>query len=83
MDSCDVVDVRGYRYWWFVAVDQHTDCSDRIMSQPREAVAKNIFKHWMRWAGPLDVLVCDGERGLGASELFTEKLPVSGTLRCK
>ena len=26
-----------------------------------------------RGAGPPDVLVCDGERGLGASEIFTEK----------
>ena len=23
----DVVDVRGNRYWWLVAVDQHTDCA--------------------------------------------------------
>ena len=27
VDLCDVVDVRGNRYWWLVAVDQHADCT--------------------------------------------------------
>ena len=50
------------------------------MPQPRESSScQDFFKHWIRWAGPPDVLVCDGERGLGASEIFTEKLSVSGT----
>ena len=83
MDLCDLVDVRGNRYWWLVAVDQHTDCTviAPCMSQPRKpkAVAKKILKHWIRWAGPADILVFDGERGLGTSEVFKEKLSVSGT----
>ena len=80
VDLCDVVDVRGNRYWWLVAVNQHTD--DTVLapcpSHESQAVAKKIFKHWTRWAGPPDVLVSDGERGLGASEIFTEKLSESG-----
>ena len=32
------------------------------------------------WAGPPDVLVCDGERGLGASEISTEKLLAGKTI---
>ena len=72
---CDVVDVRGNRCWWLVAVDQHTDFSviAPCPSHESQAVAKHIFKHWTRWAGPLGVLVCDGERGLGATEIFKKK----------
>ena len=54
-------------------------CDRAIPSQESQAVAKEIFKHWNRWASPKDVLVCDGDRGLGASEAFTVRLPVSGT----
>ena len=81
VDLCDVVDVRGNRYWWLVAVDQHTDNTviAPCPSHEGQAVAKKIFKRWIRWAGHPDVLVCDGERGLGASEIFTKKLAVSGT----
>ena len=63
------------------AVDQHTDFSAIAPCPSREsqAVAKKIFKHWTRLAKPPDALVCDGERGLGASEIFTEKLSVSWT----
>ena len=80
VDLCDLVDVRGNRYWWLVAVDQHTDCTvvAPCPSHESEAGAKKIFEHWTRWAGPPGVLVCDGDRGLGASEIFTEKLSVSG-----
>ena len=36
-------------------------------SHESQAVAKHIFRHWTRWAGPPDVLVCDGWRaGLGS-----------------
>ena len=48
-------------------------------SHESQAVAKKILKYWIRRAGPPDFLVCDGERGLGALEIFTEKLSVSGT----
>ena len=77
---CHLVDVCGNRYWWPVAVDQHTDYTviAPCPSHESQAVAKKILKHWIRWAGPPDVLVCDGERGLGASEIFTEN-SVSGT----
>ena len=81
VDLCDVVDVRGNRFWWLVAVDQHTDFTV-IAPCPRhesQAVATKIFKHWIQWAAPPDVFVCDGERGLGASGILTEKLSVSGT----
>ena len=82
VDLCDVVDVRGNRYCWLVAVDQHTDYMviAPCPSHESQAVAKKMFEHWTRWAGPPDVLVCDGERGLGASEIFTDKLSVSGAL---
>ena len=78
VDLRDVVDVRGNRYWWLVAVDQHTDHTQiaPCPSHESQAVAKKIFKHWTPWAGPPDVLVCDGERSLGASEIFTENLCV-------
>ena len=81
MDLCDLVDVRGNGYWWLVAVDQHTDYTviAPCTSHESQAVAKKMFKHWIRKAGPPDVLVCDGERGLGASEVFTEKPSLSGT----
>ena len=64
-----------------MARGRHTDYTmiAPCPSHESQAVAKKIFKHWIRWAGPPDVLVCDGERGLGASEIFTEKLSVSGT----
>ena len=67
VDLCYLVDVRGNRYGWLVAVDQHTDFSviAPFRSHECQAVAKKIFAHWIRWAGPPDVLVCDGERGLG------------------
>ena len=54
VDLCDVVDVRGNRYWWLVAVDQHTDYTviASCTSHESQAVAKNIFKHWTWWAGP-------------------------------
>ena len=60
VDLCDLVDVRGY--WWLVAVDQHTDYTviAPCPSHKSQAVAKKIFKQWTRWAGPWDVLVCDG-----------------------
>ena len=76
-----MVDVHGNRFWWFVAVDQHTDYTviAPCPSHESQAVAKKIFKHWIRWAGPPDVLVFDEVRGLGASAMFTEKLSVSGT----
>ena len=81
VDLCDLVDVLGNRYWWLVAVDRHTDYTviAPCPGHESQAVAKKIFKHWIRWAGPQDVLVCDGERGLGAPEILTEKLSVSGT----
>ena len=73
--------MRGNRYWWLVAVDQHTDftVTASCPSHESQAVAKKFFKHWIRSARPPDVMVCDGESGLGASEIFTEKLSVSGT----
>ena len=59
MDLCDVVDVRGNRCWWLVAVDQHTDNTviAPCPSHESQAVAKKIFQHWIPWAGPLDVSV--------------------------
>ena len=73
MDLCDVVDVLGNKYWWLVAVDQHTDCTviAPCPSHESQAVAKKIFKHRTRWAGPPDA--CDGERGLRALVILTEK----------
>ena len=61
-----------------MAVDQHTAYTviAPCPSHESQAVAKNIFKHGIRWAGPPDVLVCDGERGLGASLVFPEKLSI-------
>ena len=52
MDLCDV---RGNRYWWLVAVGQHTDYTviAPCPSHESQAVATKIFKHWIRWAGPL------------------------------
>ena len=81
VNFCGVMDVRGNRYWWLVAVNQHTDYTviAPCPSHESQSVAKKIFRHWIRWAGPPDVLVCDGERCLGASDMFTEKLTVSGT----
>ena len=81
VDFCDVVGVRENGHEWLVAVDQHTDYTVMAPhpSHESQAVANKFFKNWTRWAGPPDVLVCDGERGLGASEIFTEKLSVSGT----
>ena len=75
VDLCDVVDVRGIRYWWLVAVDQHNNFSviAPCPSHESQIVAKNIFKHWTRWPGHPDVLLCDGERCLGASEFFFRK----------
>ena len=78
VDVCDVVDVRGNRYRWLVAVDQHTDYTviAPCPSHKSQTVAKKLFKHWIRWAGSPDVLrntLCDGERGQGASEILTEK----------
>ena len=80
-DLCDEVDVRGNRHWWLVAVDQltHYTVIAPCPSHDSQAIAKKKIKHWIRWAGPPDVLVCDGERGLGAYEVLTEKLSVSGT----
>ena len=81
VDMCDVLDVRGNGHWWLVAVGQHTSyfVVAPCLSHESQAVATKTFKHGIRWAGPPDVLVCDGERGSGASEFFTEKLSVSGT----
>ena len=75
VDLCDMVDVGAHRYWWLVAVDQHTEYTVIVAcsSHESQAVAKKILKHWIRRAGPPDVLVCEKERGLGASEFFTEK----------
>ena len=41
-----VVDVRGIRHWWFVAVDQHTDFSviAPCPSHESQAVAKKYFQ---------------------------------------
>ena len=49
------------------------------MSQPRESSGCQEDFQALDSLGPPGVLVCDGERGLGASEVFTEKLSVSGT----
>ena len=75
VDLYELDDVRGNRYW-LVAVDQHTDCTviARCPSHESQAVANKILRHWLRWAGPPDVLVCDRERDRGAPEVFTEKL---------
>ena len=45
-----------------MAVDQHTYYTviAPCPSHKSQAVAKKIFKQWTRWAGPWDVLVCDG-----------------------
>ena len=50
VDLCDVVDVRGKRYWWLVAVDQRTDCTAiaPCPSHESQAVVKKMFKHWTR-----------------------------------
>ena len=53
VDLCDPVDVRGNRHWWLVAVDQHTD-----YTVERQAVAKKMFKRWIRCAG-LQELRCE------------------------
>ena len=81
VDLCDLVDVRGNRYWWFVAVDQHTEWTVIApCRQPRESsLCQEDFQTLDSMGWTPDVLVCDGERGLGASEIFTEKLSVSGT----
>ena len=52
---CDLVDVRGKRYWWLVAVDQQTDYTVIVPcpSHKGQAVAKKIFEHWIRWGGPM------------------------------
>ena len=50
------------------------------MSKPRESNrCQEDFQTLDSLGRTLDVLVCDRERGLGASEIFTEKLSVSGT----
>ena len=47
VDFCGVVHVRGNRYWWLVAVDQHTDflVTAPCPSHESQAVAKKMFKH--------------------------------------
>ena len=50
------------------------------MSQPRESSdCQEKTNTGFGGQGPPHVLVCDGEGGPGASEIFTEKLSVSGT----
>ena len=46
VDLCDVVDVRENRYWWLVAVGQHTDYTAiaPCPSHESQSVAKKIFK---------------------------------------
>ena len=46
VDLRDVVDVCGSRYWWLVAVDQHTSCTVIATSPSHESevVAKTIFQ---------------------------------------
>ena len=75
--------MRGNRYWWLVAVDQHTDYTviAPCPSHESQAVAQHIFKHWTRCTGPSDVLV-RRRAGPGASESFTGTLSCQG-LRCK
>ena len=74
LDSCDVVAARESRG------DQHADFSV-IAPCPSHEIKQfpRRFTHWIRWARPTVALVCDGERGLGASEIFTEKLSILGT----
>ena len=75
----DVVDVRGNRHWWFVAVDQHTDFSviAPCPSHESQAVAKNIFKHWTRCAGPSDMIGVRRRAGPGSlRDLYRKTLGV-------
>ena len=82
VDVCDVVGVRGNTYWWLVAVDQHTDKTviAPCLSHESQAVAKHMYKHWTRWAGPPDVLVYEsgaweprrfGDSGANHSRIFS------------
>ena len=61
-----------------MAIDQHTDFTviTPCASHESHADAYKMFKHWIRSTSLPDVLVCDDERGLGASEVFTDKLSV-------
>ena len=43
MDLCDLVDVRGNRYGWLVAVDQHTDYT--VMACPSHE-SQAVVKKW-------------------------------------
>ena len=62
--------------WQLTAHGLYGDCT---MSQPRESRGGQEDFQALDSLGPPEVLVCDGERGLGASEVLTEKLSVSGT----
>ena len=85
VDLCDVVDVHGNRYWWLVAVDQHTDKSviAPCPSHESRAVAKHIFKHWTRLTGLPDVLVCATGSGASEPRRFSQKNSGCQGLRCK
>ena len=62
VDLCDLVDVRGNRYWWLVAVDQHLDYTVvGTMSQSGESSSCQE-----------NVQTSDSVGGLGAPEIFTE-----------
>ena len=84
VDLCDLVDVRGNRYWWFVAVDQHTDCTviAPCASHESQAFVKKIFKHWTPWAGPRTYW-CVTESGVWEPLRFSQKNSRCQGLRCK
>ena len=62
----DLVETDPYR--WLVAADQHTDYT---VIAP-QAVAKQIYKHWTRWAGPPERV--ESSEGLPPSRKWRARL---------
>ena len=69
VDLCDLVDVRGNRHWWLVAVPSHES----------QAVAKKIFKQWIRRADLLTYWCATESEAWELLRCSLKKLSVSGT----
>ena len=81
VDVCDVVDVRGNRYWWLVAVGQNTDYTDCPPCQPRGKKKNQTLDSVGRTPRHIGVRRGAGHRSIG--DFFLQKHFRCQGLRCK
>ena len=79
-DVCTLKDRSGLNHDYIVIIDDGTGYCviTRIPDHTQETFVEAVTQNWIQWAGPPDLLVADGERGI-ASDAFSLAMGRAGT----